>query len=152
MELDFLRDGEVELRGRKERERDAVIAAAFHEIAASAQALGAHPAKVLLPRIEQLCKECRDTMEKPLLMDILLTTEWGRVIKNCDYEDAGFRVISKDEKLMVIMYPRGKAAAVYPLDAEGGMDVAKGPSVQEKLVASDWKRAMAVFDWLIRRS
>ena len=32
------------------------------------------------------------------------------------------------------------------------MDVAKGPSVQEKLVASDWKRAMAVFDWLIRRS
>lgn len=143
---------EVELRGRKERERDAVIAAAFHEIATSAQALGAHPAKVLLSRIEQLCKECRDTLEKPLLMDILLATEWSYVIKNDDYEGAGFRVISKDEKLMVIMYPRGKAAAVYPLDAEGGMDVAKGPSVQEKLVASDWKRAMAVFDWLIRRS
>ena len=31
------------------------------------------------------------------------------------------------------------------------MDVDKGPSVQEKLVAFDWERAKVVFDRLMRR-
>ena len=148
MELNFLSDDEVELRGRKERERDAVIAAAFHEIALSAQSLRVHPAKVLLSRIEQLCKECRETLEKPLLMDILLTTEWSYVIKNGDYEGASFRVVSKDEKLMVAVHPSVSTAVVYSLNAKGNMDIEKGPLVQDGLTPCDWERAMAVFDRL----
>lgn len=139
---------EVELRGRKERERDAAIAAAFHEIAVSAQALGAHPAKVLLSRIEQLCKECRETLEKPLLMDILLTTEWDCVIRNGDYEGASFRAVAKDEKSMVIMYLRESAAALYGLGEDGNRDADEGPLMSEKLCKCDWERAMVIFDRL----
>lgn len=141
---------EVELRGRKERERDAAIAAAFHEIAVSAQALGAHPAKVLLPRIEQLCKECRETLEKPLLMDILLTTEWGLVNRYAgDYEGAPFGVVSKDDKLLARVYPREKVISVYKCDDFG--EAEETALASEKLCSCDWERAKVVFDRLMRR-
>ena len=138
---------EVELRGRKERERDAVIAAAFQEIATSADSLGQYPAKVLLSRIEQLCKECRETLGKPLLMDILLTTEWGLVNRYAgDYEDAPFGVVSKDDKLLARVYPREKVISVYKCDDFG--EAEETALASEKLVAFDWERAMTVFDRL----
>ena len=150
MEFDVLGcdEVEVELRGRKERERDAVIAEAFNQIALYANSLRRHPAKVLLSYIEQLCKECRETLEKPLLMDILLTTEWDCVIRNGDYEGASFRVVAKDEKSMVIMHPRGSAAALYGLGEDGNMDLDKGSLMSEKLCKCDWERAMEIFDRL----
>lgn len=123
MELNFLSDDEVELRGRKERERDAVIAAAFHEIALSAQSLRVHPAKVLLSRIEQLCKECRETLGKnTCVMDFIRGLEWekeihfGHALPNGGYGPMG--IFSKDGEHVANIYTSNQRVAINGIGDE----------------------------------
>lgn len=136
MELDFLSDDEVELRGRKERERDAVIAAAFHEIALSAQSLRVHPAKVLLPRIEQLCKECRETLGKnTCVMDFIRNLAWekeihfGRALGNGEYGSMG--IYSKDGEHVASIYTNGQRVVIHGIGDEVLAD--------EALSDKDWE-------------
>lgn len=136
MELDFLSDDEVELRGRKERERDAVIAAAFHEIALSAQSLRVHPAKVLLSRIEQLCKECSETLGKnTCAMDFIRNLEWEKTIHHG--KDGPLGVFSKDGEHAANVYVDEHRVVIHGIGDEVLAD--------EVLNQKDWDEMSNIF-------
>lgn len=138
---DLCQMADAGLRGRKERERDAILEAAFREIALSANTFSARPTKVLLGRIEQLCKECRETLEKNVcVMDLVKGLKWekekhyGGRLPNGEYGPMG--IYSVDGEHVANVYTAKNRIAINGIGDEVLAD--------EVLTETDWEEACRI--------